>query len=424
MNPTDQTSFSVPRLDDYVLQVREWLAAHLDRRVGPREAHADIGFYTPEVMATARRLQRSVFEAGYAGITWPRQFGGQGLPKEYEWAFNQEAADYLMPDFGLLAETTFETCVPTMLQHAEPAFLEWFVPQVLRGEALVCQFFSEPSAGSDLAAARTRATNDGDEWVIAGQKTWSSYAQLADWGMCLARTDFDVPKHQGLTWFAVPCNAPGLTVRPIRQITGATEFCEEFFDDVVVPDAYRISDLNDGWAVAQTMLVLERGAGGSRSGAPLGPPGPLAPDLVEVARLARRLNDPVARQKIAQAHTNDFVERALKSRVGELDRLGLLNAGVAAYVKLFAGTYNPVRARLAIEIGGAAAMAWQPDDVDGAAVSQAYLDGRRLSIAGGTNEVQRNAISERALGMPREKSADTKVPFSQALRNAANWGSQ
>jgi len=414
------TNAGPPDLADYRRQVRNWLEENLERRQEDQRSH-DADYYTPEVLAENRALQRRLFEAGYAGITWPIEFGGQGLPSEYEWAFLEEAADFVTPDFGLLSNTTFHTCVPTMIAHAPSEFLRWFVPIVLAGDALVCQFFSEPSAGSDLAAARTRARPDGDQWIIDGQKTWSSYAHRADWGMVLARTDWDVPKHRGLTWFAVPCDAAGLTIRPIRQVNGTTEFCEEFFDSVVVPDDWRISPLNEGWAEAQTMLVYERGAGGASSGVPLAGPGPIAPDLVSLAKDGIGLADPNVRQKLARVHMLDFVGRSLAYRVSQLDRLGQLNPGIAAYVKLYRGTFDPIRARLGLEVGGPMAVSWSTDERREPAAALAYLNGRQLSIAGGTNEMQRNAIAERALGMPREPSIDASVPFTDALRNAGRW---
>ncbi len=148
-----------------------------------------------------------------------------------------------------------------MLTHASPDFLRRFVPLVLAGDALVCQFFSEPSSGSDLAGIRTRATKDGERWILNGQKVWSTLAHLADYGLCLARTDWEAPKHKGLTWYVVPCTSTGLTIRPLKQIGGTSEFCEEFFDNVVVPEADVIGVVNEGWTVTQTMLVYERGAG-------------------------------------------------------------------------------------------------------------------------------------------------------------------
>lgn len=406
-------------LSRYRKRARAWISEHLQPRTEQSQSR-DVGYYTPEVMAANRTLQRLLFEGGYAGIDWPKEYGGQGLPNMYEEAFLEEAADYVLPDFGHLSTTTFSVCVPTMLAHAAPSFLRGFVPKVLAGDALVCQFFSEPAAGSDLAGVRTRVTRDGDNWVLNGSKIWSTYAQLADWGMCLARSDWQAPKHRGLTWFVVACNSPGLAIRPIRQINETSEYCEEFFDDVVVPDANRIGDVNGGWAIAQTLLVFERGAGHRlRNG--IDRPGSLAPDLLALAQKAGRASDPVIRQKLARAHTNDFVGKALEARLAQLSSLGRMSPGEAAYGKLFLGTYNPTRARLAVEIGGPAAMTWSATDAQGPATSLYYLNGRIPSIAGGTNEVQRNAIGERVLGLPREPSFDTTKPFSEVIRDAKNW---
>ena len=288
----------------------------------------------------------------------------------------------------------------------------------------MCQLFSEPSGGSDLAGSRTQAVRDGEQWVLNGQKIWSTFAHHADWGLCLARTDWDAPKHRGLTWFAVPTRSAGLTIRPIRQLDGTASFCEDFFDDVIVPDAYRVGDINEGWTVTQTMLVFERGANRADGGGELGGPGPLAPDLVAVARRAGRLNDPVVRQKLARAHTIDFVGRALAWRIAQAGRAAGFNPGMAAYGKLFPGTYNPIRARIGVEIGGQGAMTWDSDDEHGHDVSIAYLNGRIISIAGGSNEMQRNGISERVLGMPRELSVDTQKPYREVLRDARNWATR
>jgi len=403
-------------IEEYRLGARVWLADHVLPRTG-RRPRRTVDDYTPEVLAESRVLQRTMFDAGYAGITWPTEYGGQGLSSAYESAFLEEAARYELPDFGPLTATTFQICVPTMLAHASPEFLARFVPKVLVGEALVCQFFSEPSSGSDLAGVRTRARRDGDQWVINGQKVWSTFAHLADWGMCLARTDWDAPKHRGLTWFAVRCDAPGVTIRPIQQIGETAEFCEDFFDDVVVPDADRVGDVNAGWAVTRTMLGLERAARRPEETGLGGGPGALAPDLVRLAARAGRIDDPVVRQRLARAHSAEFVGRALAARVGEHLRRGERTGAFAAYDKLFRGTYNPIRARLAVEIGGAPAMTWIPGDAEGAETSLAYLNGRTSSIAGGTNEMQRNAIAEQILGLPREASVDADRPFREVVRD-------
>jgi alkylation response protein AidB-like acyl-CoA dehydrogenase len=409
-------------IDTYRQQARTWLQANLVRRSGPAPRQREIGYFTPEVMAANRALQLKLYEGGYAGITWPKEYGGQGLPPAYEEAFLTEAEDYETPEFGALSGTTFGVCVPTMLAHGSPEFLRDFVPKVMRGEALVCQFFSEPASGSDLAGSRTRATPDGDIWRLNGQKIWSTFAHLADWGLCLARSNWDVPKHRGLTWFAVDCQSPGLEIRPIKRLNESAEFCQEFFDDVIVPDSRRIGDVNGGWAIAQTtMLVRERGGGRSVGNAALAGPGALAPDLVELVNSVGKAADPVARQKVARAHCIDFVGRALVYRLARMGAKDGATPQMAAYGKLFMGTYNPIRARLGVEIGGAGAMAWGRSDGRTSVTSNTYLNGRISSIAGGTNEMQRNGISERTLGLPREPSYDTNKPFSQVIHDAQSW---
>ena len=217
----------------------------------------------------------------------------------------------------------------------------------------------EPSGGSDLAAVRTRATRDGDQWILNGQKTWSTFAHHADWGLCLARTDWDVPKHRGLTWFVFPTSLPGVTIRPIRRLDDSADFCEDFFDDVVIPDQYRIGEVNQGWTVTETLLVYERGAGHAPVGDHLPGPGPLAPHLVEVARRSGRQDNPTVRQRVAQGHTIDCVGRALARRIALAGLAGGFNPGLAAYGKLFRGTFEPVRARLGVEFGGDEAVTWE-----------------------------------------------------------------
>lgn len=412
-------------MDEYRDRARAWLSHNLQRR-SHEEGNALIHrkpafYYTESVLAESRNIQRELFLGGYAGITWPKEYGGQGLSRAFENVFLHESAKYAMPDFGNLGNTTFLDCVPTMLAHASNEFLREFVPKVLAGELLVCQFFSEPSAGSDLAGVRMRATQDGESWILNGQKIWSTFAHLADWGFCLARTDWNAPKHKGLTWFAVPCDSPGLTIRRIRQIDEDAAFCEDFFDDVVVPDKNRIGEVNDGWTVTQTMLIFERGAARPSDNEMMVRPGPLAPDLVELARKLNCLNDPVTRQRIARAHAIDFVAKSLALRIEQRGRLDGFNPGMAAYGKLFRGIFMPIRARLGVEIGGTTAMTWESEGTNGRETSSAYLNARKHSIAGGTNEIQRNGISERVLGLPREPSYDKDKPFNEVIRDAKSW---
>src|ERR1700736_4915462 len=202
-------------IESFRQQARAWMEDNLERRdgsqVAPRVRGAD--HKTIEGIATQRVIQRKLYDGGYAGISYPKEYGGLGLTLAHEQAFNQEAHGFVTPDFGVAGGTTFGVCARTMLLHASPEFLGRHIPRILAGEELWVQFFSEPEAGSDLAGIRTRATRDGDRWILNGAKIWSTGAGTADYGMCLARTNWDVPKHRGLTWFAVRCDAPGLTIR-------------------------------------------------------------------------------------------------------------------------------------------------------------------------------------------------------------------
>jgi alkylation response protein AidB-like acyl-CoA dehydrogenase len=365
-------------------------------------------------------LQRRLFDAGFAGITYPVDYGGRGLSAAHERAFNEEARGFVLPDLGVAGHVTMAPIGRSLLAHGSPELRARHIPKILSGEELWCQFYSEPEAGSDLAGIRTRATRDGDRWILSGSKIWSSGAHLADWAMCLARTDWSVPKHRGLTWFAVPTNAKGVTIRQIRQINGNAEFCEEFLDDVEVTDDDIIGEINQGWAVTQTMLVYERGGGGSGGGRR--EPRDLAPDLVNLARRVGRTEDPAARQAIARAHINDYAQYHLGRRMAaKLRAAKTPDPAMAAYSKLAAGMLNPIRARLGLEIGGPAALTWAEGDERGQLPALNYLNGRIVSIAAGTNEVQRNGIGERVLGLPREPSFDTNKPFDEVLRAAKNW---
>jgi alkylation response protein AidB-like acyl-CoA dehydrogenase len=410
-------------LETYREQARSWLAANLEPRPQDKLLSRAIGSHkTREGIVEERALQRRLYDAGYMGITWPEEYGGQGLSPAHERAFKQEASAYRLPDLGIAGGVTIGVCAPTMLMHASPAFLRRHIPAILAGDELWAQFFSEPGAGSDLAGVTTRAERDGDRWILTGSKIWSSGAYYADYGMCLARTNWDVPKHRGLTWFAVRTDAPGVTVQPIRMINGDAEFCQEFFDDVELTDDDVIGDIDLGWTVAQTMLVFERGGGAPEVPSTAPPASALAPDLVVLARRLGREKDPAVRQLIARAHANDFVQRQLGNRVGGLLRASNgTDAGVAAYGKLAAGTFTSERARIGMEVGGAGALVWEAGDEQGMTTAVDYLIGRMPAIAGGTNEMQRNGIGERVLGLPREPAFDLDKPFREVVNNAANW---
>jgi len=406
--------------DEFRAAARAWLEANMARRADPDGVPAGSDDRTPEQIRASRVLQRRLFDGGYAGISYPRCYGGAGLSAEHERVFREESRGFVLPDFGGAGQVMFTAIGRSLLAHAGDDFLERHVPRLLSGDALWCQFYSEPEAGSDLAGIRTTATRDGAQWIIRGSKIWSTGAHHADWAMCLARTDWDVPKHRGLTWFAVPTAAAGVTVRPIRQINGASGFCEAFLDDVAVPVGDVIGEINQGWAVAQTMLVYERGAGAS--GARPVEPTTLAPDLVALARSVDRADDPVVRQLIARAHINDFAQYHLGRRVAaRLQRSADPQPAVASYGKLAAGVLAPIRARIAVEIGGPAVLVWPDGGPPATSHTVNYLNARMGSIAAGTNEMQRNGIAERVLGLPREPSFDSNKPFSEVVRDARHW---
>jgi alkylation response protein AidB-like acyl-CoA dehydrogenase len=406
-------------LDTFRREARGWIESNLEERTTRSAASAAADVRSPEEIARNRVLQRRLFEAGWAGISFPEAFGGRGLTEAHDRVFAQEAADYVTPDFGAVGLVTMGPIARSMLAHATPAFLDEHIPKILAGEALWCQFYSEPDAGSDLAGIRTRATRDGESWVIRGSKIWTTGAQNADYAMCLARTDWQATKHRGLTWFAIPTAAKGVTIRPIVLVDGNAGFCEETIDDVVIGDDAVIGKVNDGWSVAQTMLVYERRAG---EGFNVTEPRELAPDLVALARKVNRLDDPVARQAIARAHINDFAQHHIGKRLfAVLYAAAAPNPAVAAYIKLAGGVLAPLRVRLAMEIGGLDALTWAADDADGLELANTYLTGRIASIGGGTNEVQRNGIGERVLGLPREPSFDSQTPFADVIAAARSW---
>ena len=409
-------------LQAYREAARQWLEQNLERKSGqPERSARGLSHRTVADIAVQRALQKRLHEAGYAGITWPVEYGGQGLTAAHEAAFIDESQPYQMPDMGIAGVVTIKVCAEVMLRHATEDFRKRHLPRILSGDEIWVEFFSDAAAGSDLAGVVTTAVRDGDDWVLNGEKVWSSGAYYADFGLCLARTNWDVAKHKGLTWFAVSTAQPGVTVEPLREITGDVEFCRERFHDVRISDSERIGDEGAGWQVAQTALHFEREAssGGLTSDTRIPRPGPLAPDLVELARRAGRLEDSHARQLIAKAHGEVFASRALGERRSRLMAAGHPAGGaLISFVKLARGLIEPVHAKAAIEIGGDAAVTWAEEDRLGATFALDYLNSRVTSIAGGTNEIQRNTLGDRVLGLPREPRVEHQLSFRESQERA------
>jgi alkylation response protein AidB-like acyl-CoA dehydrogenase len=404
----------VEPLDEFRARLRAWVPDNL-----PPEPDGSI-VRTDERWAHERTLQRKLWDGGFAGIRVPKEYGGLGLTAEHTRAFNEETTGYDLPfsfnvpTLGILAATLIEAGTHEQkLRH---------LPAILRGDELWVQFLSEPSGGSDLAGCLTRADRDGDVFVLNGSKIWSSGAYSADYAMCLARTNWDVPKHRGLTMFIVKIHQPGVTVEQIRQTDGSTEFCQEFFDDVPIPAADVVGEVDEGWAVANMLLVHERMAVGGGSPYTVGYSTRQESvsdesDLVELIRSRGTEGDRHARLLLAEATVRSLVKDALVERVTQGMMNGAMPGAAGSLMKLFGATSVMRRSEIALELAGEAAVAWPSDtEVPGAGVGQYSLGRQGGSLGGGSNEIQRNIISERLLGMPREAAADRDVPYRDVPR--------
>jgi alkylation response protein AidB-like acyl-CoA dehydrogenase len=323
-----------------------------------------------------------------------------------------------IPTLGILAATLLDFGTHEQkLRH---------LPAILRGEELWVQFLSEPSGGSDLAGCLMRADRDGDVFILNGSKIWSSAAFASDYALCLARTNWDVPKHRGLTMFIVQIHQPGITVEQIRQVDGSMEFCQEFFDDVAIPASDVVGEVDDGWTVATRLLVHERAAvgGGSpyTSGRSGGHDSSFREDRLTAVVAARGATaDTHARQLVAESHIRQLVGEHLVQRLTAGMASGKVPAPAGSLLKLFAATNVMRRYEIGLELAGPAAVTWPVDaQTPGRQLGEMHLWRQGLSLGGGSNEIQRNIISERLLGMPRELAADRDVPYRDVRRGGAS----
>ncbi|GIU87023.1 MAG: acyl-CoA dehydrogenase [Acidimicrobiia bacterium] len=388
-------------------EVRAWLDAHARRRE-PGEDPEEFFFaagHEPgaeaEFVARSKEWQRTLFEHGWAGITWPREWGGRGGAGWQQRIFNEEQARYAV-SAGVFA-VGIGMVGPTIIAWGTDEQQRRFLPAMLRGDHIWCQLFSEPGAGSDLAGLRTRAERDGDEWVVNGQKVWTSGAHFSDWGLLLARSNWDAPKHRGITAFLVDMHSPGVEVRPLRQITGIAHFNEVFLTDVRVPDSHRLGPVDGGWRVAQTMLANERvliGGGGARTG---------FGEIVELARRAGTAGDPLVRQELARCYTRLQVLKWLGWRARSRAGGGL--GPEASVLKLAASLRQAADGDLVLALQRAAGMLAGADAHDDGRWQQQFLSQWSSRIGGGTEQIQRNVIGERVLGLPPDVRVDKDVPF-------------
>ncbi|MGE0509833.1 MAG: acyl-CoA dehydrogenase family protein [Acidimicrobiia bacterium] len=347
----------------------------------------------------SRAWRRLVFDSGFGWLGGPVELGGGGRSTVLDEEYRLLERSFDVPDQQPFATGT-RLVAPAVLAHGSADLQRRYLPGIFRGDLLVCQLLSEPEAGSDLAALRTRAVRDGDEWVVTGQKVWSSQAHLSQVGQLLARTDPDVPKHAGLTMFLLDMDLPGITVRPLRQMTGEEHFNEVFFDEVRIPDANRIGELGTGWKAVIATLMAERasvGSGANNSAVDA------IGRLVDLARHQGRLGDPIVRQRLASLHTVAELRHYLMLRHEARVAAGHPSGPEGSILKLLFGEESRRSADLAGELLGATVLAdtgeW------GTFAWTRWITGTpMMSIAGGTDEIQRNTLAERVLGLPKEPS--------------------
>jgi alkylation response protein AidB-like acyl-CoA dehydrogenase len=393
-------------------ELRAWLAEHAP----PAVEHGDAAVW-----------QRELVDAGYAMVTWPAGLGGRSGSSRQQAIVAEELAAYDLPVANVSVIGTSMTA-PTILAHGtDEQKAQWLLP-LIRGEHQWCQLFSEPGAGSDLAGLTTRAERDGDEWVVNGQKVWSTFAHLADFGILLARTDADQPKHRGITYFLIDMHQPGIEVRPLRQMTGGAEFNEVFLTDARVPHENVLGVVNGGWGVAMTTLAHERSLMGSLRGgrgrrrdgdADEDAPRPVVGTdaLIELAREYGKSDDPLIRQRLADAWSRDEIARYLVMRVQAAAARGRIPDAEMSIMKLMAAKQAKRVAELALAIEGPLATLIGDDAPRRGSWQGRFLSAPSLRIAGGSDQVQRNVIGERTLGLPAEPRVDKDVPFRDVPKN-------
>jgi alkylation response protein AidB-like acyl-CoA dehydrogenase len=417
-------------------RVRAFLEAHAPRRAGgddsdgpDGEAFSGLseGEEQSEELAVkaARTYQAALYDASLAALTWPAEYGGQGRSARYQTIFNEVAADYSTPDS--IYTIGFGMCIPTVMAHGTEAHKQRYVRPAARGEEIWCQLFSEPSAGSDVASLRSAAVRDGDEWVLNGQKVWTSGAHRAQFGIVLVRTDPSQPKHRGLSMFILDMASPGITIRPLRQMNGAANFNEVFFDQVRIPASNILGEPGEGWRVALTTLMNERVAiGAGRSGEKSSPLAPVAFHL-ELARSRGLIGDPVVRQDLVDLVIRNWVLQMVGLRIRATIAAGRVPGPEGSVAKLGGALLMRRAADVAARLAGPAAAAWldagnagdagdagdsrDADNRHAGLPAQLVLSSPGAGIAGGTNEVMRNILGERVLGLPKEPQVDRDIPF-------------
>jgi alkylation response protein AidB-like acyl-CoA dehydrogenase len=391
-------------------EVRSWLEANARPRDPMRSRAGRVEKSEAERLVQAKAWQAKKAEAGYAAITWPKELGGLGGTPIQSVIYSQEEANFDVPR-GFF-EIGLGMCIPTLLAWATEEQKERFTKPALYGEEFWCQLFSEPAAGSDVAGLRTRCERDGDDWVINGQKVWTSGAHYCDYGIIVTRSDPNVPKHKGLTFFFLDMKSPGIEVRPIKQISGDANFNEVFFTDVRVPDSQRLGAVGEGWKVALTTLMNERLAIGQGAGV----------DYEELLQLARKteletgpaIKDASVREKLADWYVQTQGLKYTKFRTLTALSKGQTPGPESSIGKIVSGPKMQDLASFAMDLQGQGGVMQSLEDSElNAAFQNQWIGGAGYRIAGGTDEILRNIVSEQVLGLPQDVRVDKTVPFNE-----------
>jgi alkylation response protein AidB-like acyl-CoA dehydrogenase len=384
-------------------RARAWLEANAPRKPGGDEPGEDSG---PVGIAGQKEFQARLYDAGFAGLTWPKEYGGQGLTLAEQIAFSQVARDFSLPTGAFLIGIGMPG--PTILDLGTEQQKQRYLRKMLRGEEIWCQLFSEPSGGSDVASLISTAVRDGDEWILNGQKVWTSGAQFSDFGAVIARTDPTVPKHNGITMFIVDMHAPGVTVRPLKVATGASPFNEVFFDQVRLPADAVINKVNNGWAAAVVMLRNERVTIGTAAPARTSP---LAFDSLSKLAATLGRDDQGTARALAGLYAQERASGLFGQVLREEAMAGRDPGARGSEAKLAGAVLGLHAAEVALSVLGPAAAGSTSEDVQ--TVITAIIGVPAGSIAGGSNEIQRNIIGERVLGLPKDPGVDRSIPFNQ-----------
>jgi len=416
---------SEPDMEAWRAEVREWLASVLPPRSERPEGPVDYAVFQNiteeaerELLDKVRAYRKQRYDAGYGAIALPVDLGGAGLSPRYVVAFTEEEQAFETPQSTELISVTTGLVGPTTATFGTAEQQAKYARAFLRSDLLCCQLFSEPGAGSDLAAVATgavRMKEDGEVgggWLLDGQKVWSSGARFADYGLLLARTDREVAKQAGLTMFLIPMDAPGMDVRPIRQMSGAASFNEVFLSGVQVGDDMRVGPVGDGWKVANATLGFERTASGQAQRRK----GGTFEDLLRLATRLGKSGDPVVRQQLADVYVRTQLRAATTERVARAAAAGAPPGPAASIGKLVASANLMRIGEVATALLGSR-IAADTGEPDGFAWTEHVLGAPGYRLAGGTDEIQRNIIGERVLGLPREPRVDKGLPYSKLPRS-------